>query len=311
MAMAEQVLHGDFLALGKAISLVENGLPEGRALLDAVAPRVGAALRVGITGPPGVGKSTTVDELSTVYRGRGEKVAVVAVDPTSPFTGGALLGDRVRMVKSSESDAVFVRSMASRGVAGGLARATQDAADLLDAAGRSVILIETVGVGQSEIEVSGATDCVLVMLSPESGDGVQAMKSGLLEIADLIVINKADRGGADRLEHDLRTAFELGLKSRRDIQILLTEAVRGKGIPEVAAAIDAWVAARKASGAFAQRRRRNLEVRIRRIAEFLVQQDLWGSNGSAGKLAAAADRVLAREQSAYQGAEQLVREALR
>lgn len=307
MALVDDVLRGDFLALGKAISLVENGLSEGRALLDAVSGRVGTALRVGVTGPPGVGKSTAVDELCALYRARGEKAAVVAVDPTSPFTGGALLGDRVRMVKTAESEAVFVRSMASRGAAGGLARATQDAADLLDAAGRTVILVETVGVGQSEIEVSGATDSVLVMLSPESGDGVQAMKSGLLEIADLIAINKADRGGADRLEHDLRTAFDLGFKSRRDVPILPTEATRGKGIPELAAAVDAWVAERKASGAFAERRRRNLENRIRRIAEFLVQQDLWGSNGTAAKLRAAADRVLARELSPYQGAEEVIR----
>jgi len=309
MALAGEVLQGGFLALGKAISLVENGLPEGRRVLDAVAHRVGGALRIGITGPPGVGKSTAVDEISAVYRARGEKLAVIAVDPTSPFTGGALLGDRVRMVKTSESDQVFVRSMASRGVAGGLARAAQDAADLLDAAGRSVILFETVGVGQSEIEVSAATDCVIVMLSPESGDGVQAMKSGLLEIADLIVINKADRGGAERLEHDLRTAFELGLRSRRDVPILLAEAARGKGIPEIAAAADAFVAAGRASGRFQERRRRNLEARIRRIAEHLVQQDLWGSNGAEGRLRAAAERVLAREQSPYQGAEQVLKES--
>src|SRR5688572_10899635 len=191
MALADDVLRGEALALARAISLVENGAPEGRTLLDALSPRAGKALRIGLTGPPGVGKSTTVDELSAVYRARGEKVGVIAVDPTSPFTGGALLGDRVRMTKASEGDGVFVRSMASRGVSGGLARATQDAADLLDASGRTLILLETVGVGQSEIEISRAADVVIVMLSPESGDGVQAMKSGVLEIADLVAINKA------------------------------------------------------------------------------------------------------------------------
>src|SRR6185295_13199216 len=167
------------------------------------------------------------------FLARGEKVAIVAVDPTSPFTGGALLGDRIRMSKMAEGGRVFMRSMATRGTPGGLARATQDAADLLDASGHTVILIETVGVGQSEIEISRAADCVVVMVSPESGDGVQAMKSGLLEIADLIAINKADRGGADRLEHDLRTAFELGLRTRKDLPILITEAVKGKGISEL------------------------------------------------------------------------------
>lgn len=311
MTLAEEVFKGDFLALGRAISLVESGAAEGRDLLEAVSSSVGKALRIGVTGPPGVGKSTTLDELGTVLRARGEKVAVIAVDPTSPFTGGALLGDRIRMAKSTETEEVFMRSMATRGTSGGLARATEDAADLLDAAGRTVILLETVGVGQSEIEVSRAADCVIVMLSPESGDGIQAMKSGVLEIADILVINKADRAGADRLEHDLRTAFELGLRSRREIPILLTEAVRGKGIPELAGAIDAFVAARRASSGFKERRRKNLQVRIRRIAEHLIQKNLWESDGSEGRVAAGVDRVLSGVQSPYSAAQQLVDEVLR
>ena len=311
MGLADDVLRGEALALARAISLVENGAPEGRTLLDTLSPRAGRALRIGLTGPPGVGKSTTVDELSAVYRARGEKVGVIAVDPTSPFTGGALLGDRVRMTKAADGDAVFVRSMASRGVSGGLSRATQDAADLIDASGRTLILLETVGVGQSEIEISRAADVVIVMLSPESGDGVQAMKSGVLEIADLVAINKADRGGADRLEHDLRTAFELGLRSRKDVPILLTEANTGKGIPELAGAVDALVAARKASGAFAERRRSNMESRLRRIAEFLLQTDLWESGDSRTRVRAAAERVLAGDQSPYQSARRLLEEALR
>lgn len=311
MPLAQEVLRGDFLALGRAISLVEGGSSEGRLLLESVSGSVGRALRIGITGPPGVGKSTTIDELCAFYRARGEKVAVIAVDPTSPFTGGALLGDRIRMMKSSETEDVFMRSMATRGTSGGLARATQDAADLLDAAGRSVILLETVGVGQSEVEVSRATDCVLVMLSPESGDGIQAMKSGVLEIADILVINKADRGGADRLEHDLRTAFELGLRSRREIPILLTEAHRGKGVPELAAAIDAFIAARRKGSAFDERRRKNLETRIKGIAEFLIQKDLWDSEGSQLRVEASVERVLAGAQSPYAAARQLLEEVLR
>jgi LAO/AO transport system kinase len=311
MPLADEVLKGDFLSISRAISQVENGAPEAREVLDALSSRVGGALRIGLTGPPGVGKSTTVDELTAVLVARGEKVAVVAVDPTSPFTGGALLGDRIRMSKMAEGNRVFMRSMATRGTPGGLSRATQDAVDLLDASGRTVILIETVGVGQSEIEISRASDVVIVMLSPESGDGIQAMKSGLLEIADIIAINKADRGGAERMEHDLRTAFELGLRSRKEIPILITEARRGKGIPELVAAVDALIAARRASGAFQERRRQNMEDRIKEIAEFLIQRNLWTSNGADGKVAEAVESVLSKRQSPYQGAQALIQEVLR
>ncbi|MBI2930619.1 MAG: methylmalonyl Co-A mutase-associated GTPase MeaB [Planctomycetes bacterium] len=310
MELVERVLAGDQWAISKAISAVENGGPEGRAIMKAVFPHVGGAVRIGITGPPGVGKSTLCDAITGVLRPAGRRVGIISVDPSSAFTGGALLGDRIRMGRVAEDPEVFMRSMATRGAFGGLSRATQDAADLLDAAGCQTLLIETVGVGQSEIEVARAADCVGVVLSPESGDGIQAMKSGLMEIADLVVINKADRVGADKLEYDIRSAFELGLKSRRETPILLTEAHRSKGVPELVGAIDQFVAACRADGRFEARRRCNMESRLRQIAEFMIHHSLFEVNGASRRVEALAQRVLERRQSSYDAAEELVREAL-
>lgn len=308
MGLAEDVLAGLPLAVGRAISVVEGGGEAARTLLEALGPSTGRALRVGITGPPGVGKSTLSDALARAWGEKGEKVAIVAVDPTSPFSGGALLGDRIRLSRSSEKGDVFVRSMATRGAGGGLARATQDAADVLDASGRTVVVLETVGVGQSEVDVARMSDCVLVLLSPESGDGIQAMKSGLLEVADFIVINKSDRPGAERLEQDLRSAFELGPASRRDLPIVRTEAHRGRGVPELIGAIGDWTAARRADGGWDARRRKNMEERIRRIAEHLLSRDLWGGNGVARRVEESARGVLDRKASPWQAAEELLRE---
>jgi LAO/AO transport system kinase len=310
--LIDGVKKGDALAVSRAISAAENGTPEGRALLDAIAPLVGRAVRMGFTGPPGVGKSTTIDALVQVLRSKGDKVGVIAVDPTSPFTGGALLGDRIRMGKSTEDPGVFMRSMATRGTTGGLSRATQDAADVLDASGVSRLLIETVGVGQSEVEIARAADVTVVILSPESGDGIQAMKSGILEIADLVLINKADRMGADKLEQDLRGAFDLRPNRRdADIPILHSEAFRGKGIPELLAAIDQYVDARRKDGAFERRRQANMIRRLRSLAEYMIERNLWEEDGAGGRLESMAKDVLNHARTSYQAAELLVREALK
>lgn len=262
--LAEDILAGDRRALARAISLVEQGAPDRDDLLAAVASKVGRARRFGVTGPPGVGKSTLVNEVATLLRKSGRTVGIVAVDPTSPYTGGALLGDRIRMERLDLDPGVFMRSMATRGALGGLARATCDVCDLFDASGKDVVLVESVGVGQSEVEVSHAVDLTLVVLSPESGDSVQAMKAGLLEAADLIVINKSDRPGAERMEADLRDVLALSRPTTRPTPpILRTTAHEGGGVAELLAQIDAKWEELSGNGQLAERRRENLSARLR------------------------------------------------
>lgn len=209
-----QILAGDARAISRAVTLIENRDPGADDLLKALFPHTGRAFRIGITGSPGTGKSTLVDRLAAHYRAAGKTVGIIAVDPSSPFTGGAILGDRIRMLRHAEDEGTFIRSMASRGYLGGLAQATGDVSLLLDAAGKDVILIETVGVGQGEIEVVRVADCTLVVLTPGMGDDVQNLKAGLMEIADIFVINKSDREGAERFEQQLLAV--LGLVSERD-----------------------------------------------------------------------------------------------
>lgn len=305
--LARALIAGDPRAVARAISAAENDPGEAQALLTLLHGRVGSAVRIGITGPPGVGKSTLINEMAVREQERGRKVGVLAVDPTSPFTGGALLGDRVRMQRATEEGSVFVRSMASRGMPGGIARATADAADILDASGRDLILIETVGVGQSEIEVSRLADCTLVVLSPESGDSIQAMKSGIMEVADVIVINKKDRPGADRLVHDLRSAFELGLR-RRSVEIVMASAFNGTGVLEVLATVERYLAAARESGAFQERRRRIVTHRLRSACEFMIRQSLWDRPEASGMLDRATEAVLNGSRPLYEAARSLLRD---
>jgi LAO/AO transport system kinase len=243
-SLAERVRRGDPRALARAISLVEDGAAEGEQLIQEVYRDTGRARLVGVTGPPGAGKSTLVDRLTSAMRREQQTVGVIAVDPSSPFTGGAVLGDRVRMVGQSADAGVFIRSMATRGHLGGLAAATADAALVLDAAGKQTVIIETVGVGQAEVEIARAADVTILILVPGTGDDVQALKAGVMEIADIFVVNKADREGADRLVQAISASLALKEAPPGAWQppILKTVATDGTGIDELNRAIDAFIA---------------------------------------------------------------------
>jgi GTPase len=234
----DRIRAGDVRALARAISTIEDNRPESRELLKAIFNFTGRARVIGLTGAPGAGKSTLVDQLAREYRKQERTVGILAVDPTSPYTGGAILGDRIRMQSHHADPGIYIRSMATRGNLGGLARATTDAATVLDAAGKDIVLIETVGVGQDEIDIVRLADVTVVILVPGMGDDVQTIKAGIMEIADIFVINKSDREGADRVEREIRSMQSLAIRSDKwTPPIVKTVATDGKGIPELAAAI--------------------------------------------------------------------------
>ncbi|MFI8082728.1 methylmalonyl Co-A mutase-associated GTPase MeaB [Kitasatospora sp. NPDC086009] len=306
--LVEQARAGRPRAVARLISLVENAAPQLREAMAALAPYTGRAYTVGLTGSPGVGKSTSTSALVTAYRRLGKRVGVLAVDPSSPFSGGALLGDRVRMQDHATDPEVFIRSMATRGHLGGLSWSAPQALRVLDGAGCDVILVETVGVGQSEVEITAQADTTVVLLAPGMGDGIQAAKAGILEIGDVFVVNKADRDGADATARELN--HMLGLGETREAgdwrpPIVKTVAARGEGVDEVVEALEKHRAWLEEHGELAVRRRRRAGDEIEAIALAALRSRIGDLHGDR-HLATLAERVVAGELDPYGAADELV-----
>lgn len=306
----DRLFAGDRITIARAISVVENDSEGAAALLADVYARTGRAYRIGVTGPPGAGKSTITNKLAFHYRRQGLGVGIIAVDPTSPFTGGALLGDRVRMTDVDLDTGVFIRSMASRGSLGGLSKKAVEAADILDASGKEIILMETVGVGQSELDIAGAADTTVVVLVPESGDSIQAMKAGLMEIADFFILNKADRAGADQAVLSIQMILHFRSAGPWTAEVVKAVANEGTGIPEIAATVARHREFLEHSGGLAARRRRRLEGRIRELIDDRLNVDFWTPE-RARLLTEKLESALQRRSTPYDVARELVEDFTR
>lgn len=293
------------------MSVVENEPDAATAVLDDLYPLMGRSFRVGITGPPGAGKSTLVEKLGRECRNRGRTVGIVAVDPTSPFSGGALLGDRVRMPSLFTDPGVFIRSMATRGGVGGLASRTKEVCDVLDAFGRDCIIIETVGVGQVELDIAGAAHSTVVVLVPESGDGIQTMKAGLMEIGDLFCVNKSDREGADRVVMEVEMMVEMKTKTNGWVPpVVKTVATTGLGVPSLLDQLEAHRKHLETSGALLDRKRESIRSEIVELTEEWLRRDVWRRPDTTGRLSELVQQVMDGGTTPYRAAEAILKDVL-
>jgi LAO/AO transport system kinase len=293
--LAQRLLEGDRRALARAITLVENDDPKGWELVREIYPRTGHAAVVGFTGPPGVGKSTLMGALTKLERERDRSVAVLSIDPSSPFTKGALLGDRIRLTEHFLDPGVFIRSMANRGALGGLSEAALQAALLMDASGRDLVLLETVGVGQAEVDIIDHADTVVLVLMPGSGDSIQALKADVMEIPDIIVVNKADHPLTDTMVREIKGVLALGPKPDWQVPIIRAEAVRGEGVAQVADKLTEHRGFIESEGTLSERRRRNLLNEVLSIATYRMRRELEESVREDEEVRELLDRVVARE----------------
>jgi LAO/AO transport system kinase len=310
--LIENLYKANRRSVARSISVIENDSAESSILLKKIHSEIGNAYRIGITGPPGAGKSTITNHLTKQYRKQNLKVGIIAVDPTSPFTGGALLGDRIRMNEIGIDEGVFIRSMATRGSLGGLSKKAIDAADVLDAAGFDLIILETVGVGQSELDIAQAADTTIVVLVPESGDSVQAMKAGLMEIADFFVLNKSDRPGAEQAIASLQTILMMKDHDEKTWMpnIIRTIASENKGILEIANEIDRHKKFMNENNLFIQKREKQTKIRIKEIVEGKIREQIWSESGEKF-LNSSLEKVVLGDLSPYHIADEIINDFIK
>ncbi len=312
MELAKRILDGDIRAASKLMREIDDGLPEAFETLKELYPYTGKAYIIGITGPPGSGKSTIIDKMIDLFRKEGKTIGIIAIDPTSPFTGGAILGDRIRMQRHATDDGVFIRSLATRGSLGGLSRSTQEIINVMDAMGKEIIIVETVGVGQDEVDIFNIAHTSIVVLVPGLGDDIQAIKAGIIEIGDIFVINKCDREGADRLERDIRLVLEMGRK-KEDLWeplIFKTEAIYGKGIFELVYGIYRHKQVLEKSGAIERKKRLRAKISFLEILKAELMDRFIQKMEKDGTLETFIDNIIMHKTDPYSLVEKILEEGL-